>query len=46
MTTDFIQGIVISDIDNKNINGQNIVVQDGQYGILCRFKSTVNIPLY
>lgn len=45
LTTDYIQGIVISDVTNKNINGQNVVVQDGQYGILCRFKSTVNIPL-
>lgn len=45
LTTGFIQGIVISDITNKNINAQNIIVQDGDYGILCRFKSPVNIPL-
>lgn len=45
LTTGFIQGIVISDITNKNINAQNIIVQDGDYGILCRFKSAVNIPL-
>ncbi|MBK8628198.1 MAG: hypothetical protein IPN86_22365 [Saprospiraceae bacterium] len=45
LTKGFIQGIVISDIANKNINGQNMIVQDGEYGILCRFKSAINIPL-
>jgi hypothetical protein len=45
LTTGFVKGIVISDIVNKNINGQNIVVQDGDYGILLRFKTAVNIPL-
>lgn len=45
LTKDFIQGIVISDIVNKNINGQNVVVQDGEFGILCRFKSAINLPL-
>jgi DNA-directed RNA polymerase subunit E'/Rpb7 len=45
LTKDFIQGIVISDITNKNINGQNVVVQDGDFGILCRFKSAINLPL-
>lgn len=45
LTTGFLQGIVISDIANKNINGQNMVVQDGEFGILCRFKSAINIPL-
>lgn len=45
LTTGFAQGIVISDITNKNINSQNVVVQDGDYGILLRFKSAVNIPL-
>ena len=41
----FVQGVVISDIANKNINGQNVVIQDGDYGILLRFSSAVNIPL-
>ncbi len=41
----FVQGVVISDIANKNINGQNVIVQDGDHGILLRFTSAVNIPL-
>ncbi len=45
LTSDYIQGIVISDIANKNINGQNIIVQDGEYGILARFKSAINVPV-
>ena len=45
LTSGFLQGIVISDIANKNINAQNVIVQDGEFGILCRFKSAVNIPL-
>lgn len=45
LTEGFIQGIVISDIDNKNINGQNMVVQDGDAGIVCRFKSPINVPM-
>lgn len=45
LTTGFIQGIVISDTENRNINGQNMVVQDGDSGILCRFKSAIAVPL-
>jgi len=45
LTSGFIQGIVISDTENKNINGQNMVVQDGESGILCRFKSPIAVPL-
>ena len=45
LTTDFVQGIVISDIANKNINGQNVIIQDGNFGILCRFKSSISLPL-
>jgi hypothetical protein len=41
----FVKGIVISDIANKNINAQNIVVQDGDAGIVLRFKAAVNIPM-
>jgi hypothetical protein len=36
---------VISDIANKNINGQNLVIQDGDAGIVLRFKSAINVPL-
>lgn len=45
ITKGFAQGIVISDIANKNINGQNMIVQDGDFGILFRFKSAINVPL-
>ncbi len=45
LSSGFVKGIVISDAVNKNINSQNIVVQDGEYGILLRFKSSVSIPL-
>lgn len=45
LTDGFIQGVVISDISNKNINGQNMVVQDGDYGILLRYKAAINVPL-
>ncbi len=45
LTSNFVKGIVISDSSNKNINGQNMVVQDGEYGILLRFKSAINVPL-
>jgi hypothetical protein len=41
----FVQGVVISDIANKNINGQNLVIQDGDAGIVLRFKSAINVPL-
>lgn len=41
----FIQGIVISDAQNKNINALNMVVQDGGAGIVCRFKSDISVPL-
>lgn len=45
MSTGFVIGIVISDVANKNINGQNMVVQDGEYGIVFRFKSAINVPM-
>ncbi|MCO6462800.1 MAG: choice-of-anchor J domain-containing protein [Saprospiraceae bacterium] len=45
LSGEYIQGIVISDVENKNINGQNMVVQDGDYGILVRFTSPINVPL-
>lgn len=45
LTAGYIQGIVISDFANKNINGQNMVIQDGDYGILLRFKAPISVPL-
>ncbi|MEZ4910308.1 MAG: DUF5689 domain-containing protein [Saprospiraceae bacterium] len=45
MESGYVQGIVISDIANKNINDRNIVVQEGEDGILLRFQSAINIPL-
>ena len=45
LSTGFVIGIVISDVANKNINGQNMVVQDGEYGIVFRFKSAINVPM-
>ncbi|MBK7635265.1 MAG: hypothetical protein IPJ13_14020 [Saprospiraceae bacterium] len=45
LVSGFVQGVVISDIANKNINGQNLVIQDGDAGIVLRFKSAINIPL-
>ncbi|MCZ2101093.1 MAG: DUF5689 domain-containing protein [Chitinophagales bacterium] len=41
----YVQGIVISDVVNKNLNNQNLVLQDGDYGILMRFTSAINVPL-
>ncbi len=32
-----IRGVVISDQDNGNVNGQNMVIQDGTAGIVVRF---------
>ncbi len=45
LASGFIQGIVISDVANKNINGQNMIIQDGDYGVLVRFKAAINVPL-
>lgn len=33
----FIKGIVISDFANMNINNQNLVIQDGEFGVVVRF---------
>jgi len=33
----FIRGVVISDAANANINSRNIVIQDGDFGIVVRF---------
>ncbi len=40
-----IRGVVISDKDNGNFNGQNLVVQDGTAGIVVRFTSAHNFSL-
>ena len=42
--TGFIQGVVISDVASGNITNQNLTVQDGDYGIVLRFKNQINIP--
>jgi hypothetical protein len=39
-----IKGIVISDKDNKNIQSQNLVLQDGAAGIVVRFQSGATYP--
>ena len=40
-----IKGIVISDIANGNINGQNVVIQDETAGITVRFLDSHNLQL-
>lgn len=45
LTKGWVKGIVISDAVNKNINVQNMVVQDGDFGIVLRFKSAISVPL-
>ncbi|MBK9735691.1 MAG: choice-of-anchor J domain-containing protein [Saprospiraceae bacterium] len=39
----FVQGVVISDA--SNLPSQNMVVQDGEYGITLRFSSTISVPV-
>lgn len=41
----FVQGVVISDVTNGNIVSQNMVVQDGDYGIVLRFKNAITVPV-
>ena len=42
----FIEGVVISDKDNKNTNGLNLIIQEGAFGGICiRFKATHNFAL-
>ena len=45
LSTGYVQGIVISDIDGANINNRNIVVQDEASGIVLRFASPISVPL-
>jgi hypothetical protein len=40
-----IRGVVISDKDNGNFNGRNMVIQDGTAGITVRFSSNHNFSL-
>ena len=40
-----IRGVVISDRDNGNFNGQNIVIQDGTAGIVVRFTGNHSFSL-
>ena len=41
----FIKGVVISDFSTSNIQNQNVVIQDGDAGIVCRFSSAPNVAL-
>lgn len=41
----FIQGVVISDVIGNNWDSRNVVIQDGNAGIVCRFTTAPNIPL-
>lgn len=41
----FIQGVVISDFENGNLTGRNLVLQDGDYGIVVRFSDNHSIPV-
>ncbi|MEL7424303.1 MAG: DUF5689 domain-containing protein [Bacteroidota bacterium] len=40
-----IRGVVISDVDNGNTTGRNMVIQDGTAGIVVRFTSNHSFPL-
>ena len=40
-----IRGVVISDRDNGNVNGQNMVIQDGTAGIVVRFTADHSFSL-
>ena len=40
-----IRGVIISDFQNGNLNSQNIVVQDGNSGIVVRFSAAHSFPL-
>ena len=40
-----VRGIVISDIDNENLNGQNLALQDESGGMIIRFSATHNFSL-
>lgn len=41
----YIKGIVTSDLDNGNITGRNLVIQDATAGIVVRFASDHTIPV-
>lgn len=41
----FLQGVVISDVVGNNWDSRNIVVQDVDAGIVCRFTAAPNIPI-
>lgn len=45
LSAGFVKGIVISDAANKNINTRNMVVQEGDAGIVLRFTSNISVPL-
>lgn len=41
----YINGVVISDFANGNMTGRNLVVQDGDYGIVIRLSDVHSVPL-
>jgi hypothetical protein len=41
----FLRGVVISDYTQGNIQNQNVVVQDGDAGIVCRFGTAPNVAI-
>lgn len=41
----YIQGVVISDLGGKNITAKNLVIQDGNFGIVVRLTTDNTIPL-
>jgi len=41
----FVQGVVISDGSNGNIDSRTVILQDGDAGIALRFSAAHNIPL-
>ncbi|MFZ1705751.1 MAG: DUF5689 domain-containing protein [Saprospiraceae bacterium] len=41
----YLSGVVISDFAQGNIQNQNVVVQDGDAGIVCRFVNAPNVAL-
>mgnify|MGYP005991170907 CR=1 FL=1 len=41
----FIEGVVVTDVDNGNITGRNLAIQTGESGIIIRFTDNHTFPL-
>ncbi len=41
----YIEGVVISDYENGNINNQNLQIQEGEFGITIRFDEPHSFPM-